>query len=135
VWLCRSLLSFAIHLAPPRNHGSEAQDAHETGSCSFTLAPVAYWREPAVCAKIWKAAAGGICVRYHAKSCDPIAITAQNGLLLQLVTMILVPPAYVLSWGPARSWATAVPPDSLAPSLAYQVLSDWLFMASHRCVG
>ena len=36
----------------------------------------------------WKAAAGGICVRYHAKSCDPIAITAQNGLSLQLVTML-----------------------------------------------
>jgi hypothetical protein len=51
VWLCRSLLSFAIHLAPPRNHGSEAHDANETGSCRLTLAPVAYWYEPAVCAK------------------------------------------------------------------------------------
>ena len=37
--------------------------------------------------------------------------------------------------GRVRAWATAVAPDSLAPSLAYQVLSDWLFMASHRCVG
>ena len=34
-----------------------------------------------------------------------------------------------------RAWATTVAPDSLAPNLAYQVLSDWLFMASHRCVG
>jgi len=48
---------------------------------------------------VWKAAAGGICVRYDAKSCDPIAITAQNGLRLQLVTMLEVPPANVLSWG------------------------------------
>ena len=37
--------------------------------------------------------------------------------------------------GRVRAWATAVAPDSPAPSLAYQVLSDWLFMASHRCVG
>jgi hypothetical protein len=36
----------------------------------------------------WKAAAGGTFVRYHAKSCDPIANTAQNGLSLQLVTML-----------------------------------------------
>ena len=34
-----------------------------------------------------------------------------------------------------RSWATAVAPHSPAPSLAYQVLSDWLLMASHRCVA
>ncbi len=39
-----------------------------------------------------------------------------------------MPPAYVLSWGVRiRSWATAAAPDSLA----YQLLSDWLFMASH----
>ena len=36
----------------PQSHGSELHDANETGSCSFTLAPVAYWCEPAVCAKI-----------------------------------------------------------------------------------
>jgi hypothetical protein len=52
VRLCRSLLSFAFHLATLRNHGSEAHDANETGSCSLTLAPVAYWYEPALCAKI-----------------------------------------------------------------------------------
>ncbi len=32
--------------------------------------------------------------------------------------------------GRVRSWATAVAPHS---GVAYQVLSDWLFMASHRC--
>jgi hypothetical protein len=52
VRLCRSLLSFAIHLAPPRNHGIEPHDANETGSCNFTLAPVMYWCERAVCTKI-----------------------------------------------------------------------------------
>ena len=36
----------------PQSHGSELHGANETGSCSFTLAPVAYWCEPAVCAKI-----------------------------------------------------------------------------------
>ena len=33
--------------------------------------------------------------------------------------------------GQVRSWATAAAPHSVA----YQVLSDWLFMASHQCVG
>ena len=51
VRLCRSLLSFAIHLATPRNHGSEAHDANETRPPSLKLVPVAYWYEPAVCAK------------------------------------------------------------------------------------
>jgi hypothetical protein len=36
--LCRSLLSFAFHLATPRNHGSE----NETRPSSLKLAPVAY---------------------------------------------------------------------------------------------
>jgi hypothetical protein len=36
----------------PQSHGSELHEANETGSCSFTLALVAYWCEPAVCAKI-----------------------------------------------------------------------------------
>ena len=31
--------------------------------------------------------------------------------------------------GRIRAWATAAAPHSVA----YQVLSDWLFMASHRC--
>ena len=35
----------------PQSHGSELHDANETRPCSFTLAPVAYWYEPAVCAK------------------------------------------------------------------------------------
>ena len=48
VRLCRSLLSFAIHLATPRNHGSEAHDANETRPPSLKQVPVAYWYEPAV---------------------------------------------------------------------------------------
>jgi hypothetical protein len=36
----------------PQSHGSELHDANETRSCSFTLAQLAYWYEPAVCAKI-----------------------------------------------------------------------------------
>jgi hypothetical protein len=37
----------------------------------------------------WKAAAGGICVRYHANRANPIAITAENGLLLQLQLIMM----------------------------------------------
>jgi hypothetical protein len=55
------------------------------GSLCFTQGMHARSRQLLDCA--WKAAAGGVCVWYHAKSCDPIAITAQNGLSLQLVTM------------------------------------------------
>ena len=36
----------------PQSHGSELHDANETRPCSFTLAQLAYWYEPAVCAKI-----------------------------------------------------------------------------------
>ena len=35
-----------------QSHGSELHDANETRPCSFTLAQVAYWYEPAVCAKM-----------------------------------------------------------------------------------
>ena len=51
VRLCRSLLSFAFHLAAPRTHGSEAHDANETRPSGLKLAPVAYGYEPVVCAK------------------------------------------------------------------------------------
>jgi hypothetical protein len=40
-----------IHLSLPQSRGSELHDANETRSCSFTLAQLAYWYEPAVCAK------------------------------------------------------------------------------------
>ena len=33
-------------------------------------------------------AAGGMCVRYHGDRVNPIAITAQDGFLLQLVMII-----------------------------------------------
>ena len=36
----------------PQSHGSELHDANETRPCSFTLAQLAYWYEPVVCAKI-----------------------------------------------------------------------------------
>jgi hypothetical protein len=35
----------------PQSHGSELHDANEPRLCSFTLEKVAYWYEPAVCAK------------------------------------------------------------------------------------
>ncbi len=35
----------------PQSHGSELHGANETRPCSFTQAQVAYWYEPAVCAK------------------------------------------------------------------------------------
>ena len=36
----------------PQSHGSELHDANETRPGSFTLAQLAHWYEPAVCAKI-----------------------------------------------------------------------------------
>ena len=47
-------LSYPSHSTSqlPQSHGSELHEANETGSCSFTLAQLAYWYEPAVCAKI-----------------------------------------------------------------------------------
>jgi hypothetical protein len=46
-------LSYPSHSTSqlPQSHGSELHEANETGSCSFTLALVAHWCEPAVCAK------------------------------------------------------------------------------------
>ena len=35
----------------PQSHGSELHGANETRPCSFTLAQLAYWYEPAVCAR------------------------------------------------------------------------------------
>ena len=45
-------LSYPSHSTSPlpQPHGSEIHDANETRPCSFTLAQVAYWYEPAVCA-------------------------------------------------------------------------------------
>ena len=45
-------LSYPSHSTSqlPQSHGSEIHDANETRPCSFTLAQVAYWYEPAVCA-------------------------------------------------------------------------------------
>jgi hypothetical protein len=47
-------LSYPSHSTSqlPQSHGSELHDANETRLCSFTLARLAYWYEPAVCAKI-----------------------------------------------------------------------------------
>ena len=44
-------------------------------------------------------------------------------------TALSTPCACAELGGRVRSWATAAAPHSVA----YQVLSDWLFMASHRC--
>jgi hypothetical protein len=132
--------SYPSHSASqlPQSHGSELHDANETRPCSFTLAQLAYWYEPAVCAKIsiktcafgrqprvwtltrdssaerplpadlcgllspqaacslcytqgmharswhlldraWKAAAGGICVRYHANRANRARLQFRKG--------------------------------------------------------
>ena len=47
-------LSYPSHSTSqlPQSHGSELHDANETRPCSFTLAQLAHWYEPAVCAKM-----------------------------------------------------------------------------------
>jgi hypothetical protein len=47
-------LSYPSHSTSqlPQSHGSELHGASETRPCSFTLAQLAYWYDPAVCAKM-----------------------------------------------------------------------------------